>query len=61
MQGPSTSMVRPHPAVWRIIHGMIIIYLFALVFLLFQDVSDARQLLKVSTDPVEALTAAGST
>lgn len=46
LQGPSTSMVRPHPAVWRIIHGMIIIYLLALVFLLFQDVDDARQLLK---------------
>lgn len=42
-------MVRPHPAVWRIVHGMIIIYLLALVFLLFQNVGDARQLLKVST------------
>lgn len=47
MQGPSTSMVRPHPAIWRIMHGMIVIYLLGLVFLLFQDVDNARQLLKV--------------
>jgi hypothetical protein len=46
-QGPATCMVRPHPALWRIIHGVVIIYLLALVFLLFQNVGDARQLLKV--------------
>lgn len=43
-------MVRPHPALWRVIHGMVIIYLLALVFLVFQDVDDARQLLKVCPD-----------
>ncbi len=40
-------MVRPHPAVWRVIHGTVIIYLLVLVFLLFQNVGDARQMLRV--------------
>ena len=40
-------MVRPHPGFWRIMHGVVILYLLALVFLLFQNVDDARQLLKV--------------
>ena len=40
-------MVRPHPAVWRVIHGMVVIYLLVLVFLLFQDVDDARQMMRV--------------
>ena len=48
LQGPSTSMVRPHPGFWRIVHGVVILYLLALVFLLFQNVDDARQLLKAS-------------
>ena len=47
LQGPSTCMVRPHPGFWRVIHGVVILYLLALVFLLFQNVDDARQLLKV--------------
>jgi hypothetical protein len=41
-------MVRPHPGFWRIVHGVVILYLLALVFLLFQNVGDARQLLKAS-------------
>ena len=40
-------MVRPHPAVWRLVHGVMVIYLLILIFMLFQDVGDARQLLKV--------------
>ena len=44
-----TSMVRPHPAVWRFIHGVLVCYLLFLVFLLFQDVHDARQFLRVRT------------
>lgn len=47
LQGPMTSLVRPHPAVWRFIHGVLVCYLLFLVFLLFQDVHDARQFLKV--------------
>ena len=49
LQGPATTMVRPHPAVWRFIHGVLICYIVFLVFMLFQDVSDARQFLRVST------------
>lgn len=36
VQGPSTSMVRPHPAVWRLVHGVVVSYLLLLVWLLFQ-------------------------
>ena len=44
-------MVRPHPAVWRFIHGVLVCYLLSLVFLLFQDVGSARQLLRVRRLP----------
>ncbi len=50
LQGPVTCMVRPHPAVWRFIHGVLLAYLLLLVFLLFQDVGNARQFLKVRCD-----------
>ena len=46
-QGPSSPLVRPHPAVWKLIHGVIVLYLMSLIFLLFQSAHDARQLLKV--------------
>ena len=46
-QGPSSPLVRPHPAVWKLIHGVLVLYLVSLIFLLFQDAHDARQLLKV--------------
>ena len=35
-------MVRPHPAVWRLVHGLMVVYLCLLVFLLFQTPGDAR-------------------
>jgi phosphatidylserine synthase 2 len=41
---------RPHPAFWRIVMGAGVIYLLLLVFLLFQSVDDARQML-VYIDP----------
>ena len=47
VQGPSSPLVRPHPAVWRLIHGIIVLYLVSLIFLLFQDAHDARLFLKV--------------
>jgi hypothetical protein len=47
VQGPRTSMVRPHPAAWRLVHGMLVAYVLLLVFLLFQNVDDARQFLRV--------------
>lgn len=51
-QGPSSPLVRPHPAVWKFIHGLIVLYLVSLIFLLFQDAHDARQLLKVTLNNV---------
>jgi len=46
LQGPVTCMVRPHPAVWRLIHGILVVYLLLCVYLLFQDVNAARQFLR---------------
>nr|XP_043638593.1 CDP-diacylglycerol--serine O-phosphatidyltransferase 1-like [Erigeron canadensis] len=46
LQAPSTLLVRPHPAIWRLVHGMAVIYLVALTFLLFQNRDDARQFMK---------------
>ncbi|XP_028080563.1 CDP-diacylglycerol--serine O-phosphatidyltransferase 1 [Camellia sinensis] len=46
LQAPSTILIRPHPAIWRLVHGMAVIYLVALTFLLFQNRDDARQFMK---------------
>ncbi|XP_073007063.1 CDP-diacylglycerol--serine O-phosphatidyltransferase 2-like isoform X2 [Typha latifolia] len=46
LQAPSTILIRPHPAVWRLVHGMAVVYLVALTFLLFQTRLDARQFMK---------------
>lgn len=58
VQGPRTCMVRPHPAVWRLIHGVLVVYLLFCIFLLFQDVNGARQFLRhlfpeLGVDPKE--------
>jgi hypothetical protein len=29
-------LIRPHPAIWRLVHGIAVVYLVALTFLLFQ-------------------------
>jgi hypothetical protein len=29
-------LIRPHPAIWRLVHGMAVVYLVSLTFLLFQ-------------------------
>lgn len=47
VQGPRTSMARPHPALWRLVHGAAVLYVLMLVWLLLQTVQDARQFLKV--------------
>eukprot|EP00761_Pharyngomonas_kirbyi_P003605 gb/GECH01003609.1/.p1 GENE.gb/GECH01003609.1/~~gb/GECH01003609.1/.p1 ORF type:complete len:502 (+),score=71.36 gb/GECH01003609.1/:1-1506(+) len=39
-------LLRPHPAVWRVVLGCNIIYLVLMVFILFQNVDDARQWLR---------------
>ncbi|KAF5837811.1 PSS-domain-containing protein [Dunaliella salina] len=44
--GPNTSMVRPHPAVWRAVHGVLVLYALLLVYLVFQDVDDARAFMR---------------
>ncbi|XP_039122836.1 CDP-diacylglycerol--serine O-phosphatidyltransferase 1 isoform X2 [Dioscorea cayenensis subsp. rotundata] len=46
LQAPSTVLIRPHPAVWRLVHGMAVVYLVALTFLLFQNRDDARAFMK---------------
>lgn len=42
--------IRPHRALWRLVMGMAVLYLLALVFLLFQTVDDARMMLSL-VDP----------
>jgi phosphatidylserine synthase 2 len=39
-------LVRPHPAFWRLIHGLSIMWMLLFVFLLFQNVHVARQWMK---------------
>ena len=46
LQGPDTHMVRPHPAVWKVMHGLFVLYLLFLVFLLCQETNDARSVLQ---------------
>ncbi|KAG5603937.1 hypothetical protein H5410_025429 [Solanum commersonii] len=46
LQAPSTVLIRPHPAIWRLVHGMAVIYLVALTFLLFQKRDDAQQFMR---------------
>jgi len=46
LQAPSTVLIRPHPSIWRLVHGMAVVYLVALTFLLFQTRDDARQFMK---------------
>ncbi|AQK90160.1 CDP-diacylglycerol--serine O-phosphatidyltransferase 1 [Zea mays] len=40
-------LIRPHPAVWHLVHGLAVVYLVALTFLLFQNRDDARQFMKL--------------
>ncbi|RID48434.1 hypothetical protein BRARA_I04946 [Brassica rapa] len=47
LQAPSTVLIRPHPAIWRLVHGLAVIYLVSLTFLLFQRRDDARQFMKI--------------
>ncbi|CAD7702558.1 unnamed protein product [Ostreobium quekettii] len=46
LQSPSTAMIRPHPSFWRLVNSVAVMYLMFMVWLLFQDVNDARQFLK---------------
>jgi hypothetical protein len=49
LQGPSSVMIRPHPIVWKFVHGCAMLYLLGVVFLLMQGKAAARQFLKVLT------------
>ncbi|KAH9558976.1 hypothetical protein CY35_06G035300 [Sphagnum magellanicum] len=46
LQAPPTILVRPHPSFWRLIHGIAVVYMVFLTFLLFQKREDARRFLK---------------
>jgi len=39
--------IRPHPAFWRVVLGVNLLYEIALVFLLFQDLDAARGYMKL--------------
>ncbi|KAL9646303.1 hypothetical protein ABK040_002849 [Willaertia magna] len=39
-------LLRPHPAIWRVVTGIGIIYLLFLVFLMFQSKDDARSFMR---------------
>lgn len=39
--------IRPHPAFWRVVLGVNLLYELALVFLLFQDLDSARHMLTI--------------
>jgi hypothetical protein len=47
LQGPSSVMIRPHPIVWKFVHGCSMLYLLGIVFLLMQGKAAARHMLKV--------------
>ena len=42
MQGRDGSLVRPHPVIWRVAHGIGIVYVLLLVCGLFLHVGDIR-------------------
>ncbi|MCO5596893.1 hypothetical protein L7F22_050964 [Adiantum nelumboides] len=46
LQAPPTILIRPHPSVWRFVHGIAVVYLVFLSFILFQARDDARQFMK---------------
>ncbi|KAI7697961.1 hypothetical protein SSS_04894 [Sarcoptes scabiei] len=44
-QIPDGPFIRPHPALWRLVLCLTIIYELSLIYILFQTPNDARQLL----------------
>lgn len=51
VQGTSSPhMVRPHPSFWKLVHGVMICYLCFMVYLLFQNIDEARLFLKVRVE-----------
>lgn len=54
-------MIRPHPAVWRLIHGLSIVYLLALVYILCQRVDNARATIRFFYPEIQPLPPASNT
>ena len=46
LYAPHTFMIRPHPIVWRIVHGITLLYMLFLVLILFMEANQARHLFK---------------
>mmetsp|Transcript_27 Transcript_27/g.58 ORF Transcript_27/g.58 Transcript_27/m.58 type:complete len:446 (+) Transcript_27:177-1514(+) len=46
LYAPHTFMIRPHPIVWKLVHGVTLLYMLFLVFLLFLEADQARQVFK---------------
>lgn len=46
-------MIRPHPAFWRFVFGLVTCYTLFMVYLLFQSADGARQTLKVQGGSLE--------
>lgn len=42
---PNGPFTRPHPAVWRIVFGLSVLYLMVLVFCLFQNHKTVKQII----------------
>ncbi|XP_022101472.1 phosphatidylserine synthase 1-like [Acanthaster planci] len=42
---PNGPFTRPHPAVWRVVFGVSVMYLLFLVFILFQNYDDIRRIM----------------
>jgi phosphatidylserine synthase 2 len=47
IQSRDGPFIRPHPAFWRIVLGINLLYELAMVFLLFQDLKSAQMMMKV--------------
>lgn len=47
MQLRDSLLIRPHPAIWRIVHGCGLLYLCGLVYLLVFPTEDARRVLRI--------------
>jgi phosphatidylserine synthase 2 len=46
LYAPHTFMIRPHPIVWKLVHGVGLLYMLFLVVILFMDPMQARTSLK---------------
>ncbi|KAG5184344.1 phosphatidylserine synthase [Tribonema minus] len=58
LQCRDTLFVRPHPGVWRVVHGLGMVYLLGVAVLLFHTRAEARRLLSVVFTDMESAAAA---